>query len=183
MSIFDRLADARDAFWGYNRPQTIVVQPPSPSYYWNQPNQNLPDYKADFEQLQQQLNALKTENETLRNTYQQTPKADDIETLRQQMVGTTKALTEGLTATSDLAKKNKCETDSCIVDLQKQIDELNNKIDGLTKHGENVDKRLDNHWNRIMQNEKSLVSAEKAIAENKKANEDTLALLKAKGVL
>lgn len=178
MSIFDRLADARDAFWGYNRPQTIIVQQPNPTYCWNQPrpDQNLPDYKADFEQLQQQLNALKTENETLRNTYQQTPKADDIETLRQQMVGTTKALTEGLTATSDLAKKNKCETDSCIVDLQTQIDELKNRV-------EKSEKRLDNHWDRIMQNEKSLVDAEKQIEANKKANEDTLALLKAKGVL
>jgi hypothetical protein len=34
-----------------------------------------------------------------------------------------------------------------------------------------------------MDNEKSLVSAEKQIEANKKANEDTLALLKAKGVL
>ena len=176
MSIFDRLADARDAFWGYGRHQTIVVQPPSPSYYWNQPNQNLPDHKADFDQLQQQLNALKTENESLRAAYQQSPKAADVETLRQQMLGTTSALTEGLAATSELTKKNKCETDSCIVDLQKQIDELTVRVN-------KYEKRLDNHWTRIMDNEKSLVAAEKQIEANKKANEDTLALLKAKGVL
>lgn len=176
MSIFDRLADARDAFWGYNRPQTIVVQPPSPSYYWNQPNQNLPDHKADFDQLQHQIDTLKTENETLRNAYQQAPKADDIETLRQQMLGTTSALTEGLTATSELTKKNKCETDSCIVDLQKQIDEL-------TKRVEKSEKRLDNHWTRIMENEADLTAAKKQIEANKKANEDTLAQLKAMGVL
>lgn len=187
MSIFDRLANARDAFWGYNKPQTIVIPAPTP-YYWDQPmpqrpNQNLPDYKADFDQLQQQINKLQTENEDLRNAYQQSPKAADIETLRQQMLGTTEALTKGISTTADLAKKNKCETDECIVDLQKQIDELTGKVHNLEKHGKDVDKRLDNHWTRIMENEKSLVDAEKQIEANKKANEDTLALLKAKGVL